>query len=268
MANTSTLRFKAFASANEVLETNNLQIITQKDDRGTMIASGNAVVHFATELENAISAFVALKNALESIGPKVNRITAEFLPNVANQKIQQEMRIAAAPFQGAMDAGRHYSEQAAKERAKWEMIPAATDPVAEAAVRESYHALPDFSAKLAALQNWPIESLFAVLRAGRQPLGLDEAIWDAVMARVRAYNLTLSHKTTFIKKPDLANPIARGTDDKALAAYVESEHEKFAEKQEIIALARSTLQHVAVLVGVMTEQTPEQAFAMLAGEAQ
>lgn len=259
------IRFKA--GANEVPETN-LQIITQKDDRGTMIASGNAVVYFAMELEKEIPANVALKNAIESVAPKVSRIAAESLPNVAMQKVRQEMGILVPPFQGAVDGGRHYTEQAAKERAKWDMIPAATDAVAEAAVRESYHALPDFSAKLAALQNWPIESLFAILRAGRQPLGLDETIWDTVMARVRAYNLTLAHKTTFTQAPTLANPIARGTDENALAAYVDSMGEKFAEKQQIIALARSTLQRVAMLVAVMTDQTPEQAFAMLMGESE
>ncbi|ARC36619.1 hypothetical protein A6J80_09685 [Paracoccus yeei] len=85
------------------------------------------------------------------------------------------------------------------------------------------------------------------------------------MQRIREFNLTNSDvaRTNFRLKPSIENPAPRGMDQQAVKAFAESAQEQWKAKAEIISNARSTLQHVAVLVGVMCSVTPEAAFEML-----
>lgn len=260
MAYTLPLRFQAFA--NELPAEPLVTINT--DAQGTLIGFNGTFAHVET---NAPTYIGALLDSLKVTTPKINANAQELNPKRVPERNAAIIKQYVAPaYQAAIDGTIAADEELAVRIARFETLPPVSDATTEAAHRDAWHALPTLAAKLAALTHWPIPAIASVMRAGREVLGMDAAQFEIGIQRIREHNLVTGEvaRTQFRLKPTLQNPAPRGIDQQAVKAFAESAQEQWKAKAESIALARSTLQHVAVLVAVMCSITPEAAFELLA----
>ena len=259
MAYPSPLRFRAFDSGMPAEE---LATITN-DGHRTLVGFNGTFANFEN---NDPAHIIAIRDAFKVFVEKSNANAQELNPRLIPERNAALAKQYVAPaYQAAIDGTIAADEELALRIAKFESLPPVTDPTTEAAHRDAWHALPDLAARLNALAHWPVPALASVMRAGREVLGLDDAQAEIAMQRIREFNLTNSDvaRTNFRLKSSLENPAPRGLDEKAVKQFAESAQEQWKEKAQAIENARSVLRHVAVLVGVMCQIKPHDAFELL-----
>lgn len=241
---------------------------TATDPRGTSFTHGPASAYFDKATESTIPAITALKDGLTAFTQRANVMVQELNPKIVPERMQTlAKQMLSAPFVAAQSGTIQFAERHDTNVAKFETVPVATDHVAEAGHRDSFRVL-NLAEKLKALQVWPMPAIFAIVRVGRGVWGLDESQWDIALRRVRAHNLTNSHdmQIQFAKKPSFSNPVARGVDENRIAQFAAEALEQWREKKEAIATAGTILQRVCILVGVMCDIKPEEAYSLLTSQ--
>ena len=238
------------------------------DPRGTSFTHGPASAYFDKATESTIPAITPLKDGLTAFTQRANLMVQELNPKIVPDRMRTlAKQMLSSPFQAAQDGAIQFAERHETNIAKFESVPVAIDPVAEAGFRDAFRAL-NAPERLKALDAYPLAAIFAIVRVGREIWGLDERQWELALNRVRAFNLTNSDvvKTSLTKKPSFSNPVARGVDENRIAQFAAEALEQWREKKDAIATAGTILQRVCILVGVMCDIKPEEAYEILTGQ--
>lgn len=232
-------------------------------------SAGNQSVLLSKENES-VAGFQSLHSVMNVFIPRAQEIIREQHPATVPRKLLALVsQMLPAAFQAAMDGGLHATEKLELDRAKFEAVPSdrATDMSAESAYRERFYEL-EIGGKLKALRDWPMAGLFAVARVGREIYELTDNQWEIVLERLREHNLSNSPavQASFTRKPNINDPLARGTDPEAVKSYVEQGLAQWKARGETLVDCRKELQQVCLVVAVLVDKTPEETFAILSGQ--
>lgn len=236
---------------------------------GLMIQGNGAQMILTQAVQKDEPAMAALATAIESVIPKLQSNIETYAATVIPAKNRELIESYIVPmYRRAIDAGIVRIERHLKNTAKWETPPPVKDAVLEQAVRDEFRPLTK-AEKLKALRDWPIESIYAIHRVGREAFGLSADEYETALNRVRAANLTASDnlKTAFVKRPTLNDPIAFGSDEQAIEAYVQAALVTWANQREMIDDMRTELKQVVQFVSVVCEMPLKDAWTLLSGEA-
>lgn len=236
---------------------------------GLLLQGMGAQMILTSALQQAEPAMAALATAIENAIPKLQSNAETYAAAVIPAKQRDEIeRSVVTLYRRAMDAGVDRIEKHLKNTAKWETPPPVKDAVLEQAVRDEFRPLTK-AEKLKALRDWPIESIYAIHRVGREAFGLSADEYETALNRVRAANLTASDnlKTAFVKRPTLNDPLAFGSDEQAIEAYVQAALVTWANQREMIDDMRTELQQIVQFVSVVCEMPLKDAWKLLSGEA-
>lgn len=235
---------------------------------GLIIRSPGANLILTAALADAIPAFAALKTGMQtSIIPKLQANIAEFNPAIVAKRNRGVIESYVRPlWQGAQEAAVKFDEGVEREIARFEAIPAATDPVLEQAFRDEIRAGTK-AQKIQLLNELPIEAVIAVKRVGPAAFGLTDADFEPALERLRAYNVSNADapRLGLTKRPTLADPIARGTDEDAVSAYAAEAIKIWRNRRELVSDARTELRQIVLFVAIVCEMKVEDAFKMLSG---
>lgn len=232
--------------------------------RGTIIRTGTATYFSPTVVSEVIAEFKTLTNAVEKFASAVETITDESSEKHRPEKVRKAARDLIAPFKAAQKASISYDETLQLNLAKYETLPPVVDQSIEQAWRDEFRAL-DFPANLKVLRDWPIEAVIAVLRLGATVLELKAEHFEIGMERVRVYNLIngTALRSQFILKPTLDDPIARGTDHKAVEEYATEAQKVWKSRREVVEAARKQLQNTCTVVAIAADMQVLAAFDFL-----
>ncbi|VDS10591.1 hypothetical protein PARHAE_03807 [Paracoccus haematequi] len=235
---------------------------------GLMLQTNGAQMIFTDALQKAEPAMAALATAIENVIPKLQSNAETYAAAVIPAKQRDEIERSVVPlYRRALYAGVERIEKNAKSTAKFETPPPVKDAVLDQAVRDEFRPLTK-AEKLKALRDWPIESIYAVHRVGREAFGLSADEYEAALNRIRAANLTASDnlKTAFVKRPTLNDPIAFGSDENAIEDYVQAALVTWANQREMIDDMRTELKQVVQFTSVVCEMPLKDAWTLLSGE--
>lgn len=236
---------------------------------GLMVQGNGAQMIYTDVVQKAEPAMAALATAIETVIPKLQSNIETYAATVIPAKNRELIESYIVPlYRRAMDAGVDRIEKHLKNTAKWETAPPVKDAVLDQAVRDEFRPLTK-AEKLKALRDWPIESIYAIHRVGREAFGLSADEYETALNRVRAANLTASDnlKTAFVKRPTLDDPISFGSDENAILEYVVAALTTWANQREMIDDMRTELKQVVQFVSVVCEMPLKDAWKLLSGEA-